>query len=295
MKTMKRVCALLMAMAISLSLAACGNKATDTIADDTVSDHVEQTTGNTAKENGTKTDNAQKADDKTEAKTGTTAGDSKTDTAKTDAQKPASSSKQDTTKAETKADNSKTDSKADSKTDSKTEPQKPTIGKSDSAGSASKPSGSGTSTTPSTPSSGNSGSSGSNSGSSSGSFVENPEPDISGTTGDIARPTGKADIDCAEAMRVGNEYALSIGFTDVWDGCASYMTPVYFELDYPSSQWTQEKMNSVMKEMVDAVKRVSDKNGRWTPELEGWAAGINCVVRWNEAEGCHEMYAYFAA
>lgn len=291
MKTIKRMCALLMAMAISLSLAACGNKAT--IADDTVSDHVEQTTGNTAKENGTKTDNAQKADDKTEAKTGTTAGDSKTDTAKTDAQKP-TNSKQDTTKAETKTDNSKTDTK----TDSKTEPQKPTTGKTDSTGSASKPSGSGTSTTPNTPSSGSSGSSGSGSGNSSGSFIENPEPDISGTTGDIARPTGKADIDCAEAMRVGNEYAVSLGF-EIWDGCSSYFPPIYLEQDYSSypSKWTQESVEAMLKSKIDYIKSCLEKDGTWFAhvegEPEGQASAVNCSVAWNEAKGCHVICVYY--
>lgn len=113
-------------------------------------------------------------------------------------------------------------------------------------------------------------------------------------TTEPAKPT-KADVDCDEAMRVGNEYAISIGFTDNWDGASSYFPPVYFEEDYPSSQWTQEKMNSVMKEMVDAVKRAVDSAGRWHPEDPRYVMSINCVVRWNATGGYHEMYAYYAA
>ena len=93
-------------------------------------------------------------------------------------------------------------------------------------------------------------------------------------------------------MRAGNEYAQSLGF-DIWDGCRSCMTPIYFEEDY--SDWSQAQANAAIKEMVDAVKRVSAENGRWTPEVEGWAAAVNCVARWDASAGHHEFYVYYAA
>ena len=111
------------------------------------------------------------------------------------------------------------------------------------------------------------------------------------TPSEPAKPT-KANIDCAEVMRAGNEYAKSLGF-DIWDGCRSYMTPIYFEEDY--SDWSQAQANAAIKEMVDAVKRVSAENGRWTPEVEGWAAAVNCVARWDASAGHHEFYVYYAA
>jgi hypothetical protein len=111
------------------------------------------------------------------------------------------------------------------------------------------------------------------------------------TPSEPAKPT-KANIDCVEVMRAGNEYAQSLGF-DIWDGCRSYMTPIYFEEDY--SDWSQAQANAAIKEMVDAVKRVSAENGRWTPEVEGWAAAVNCVARWDASAGHHEFYVYYAA
>lgn len=111
------------------------------------------------------------------------------------------------------------------------------------------------------------------------------------TPSEPAKPT-KANIDCVEVMRAGNEYAQSLGF-DIWDGCRSYMTPIYFEEDY--SDWSQAQANVAIKEMVDAVKRVSAENGRWTPEVEGWAAAVNCVARWDASAGHHEFYVYYAA
>ena len=130
------------------------------------------------------------------------------------------------------------------------------------------------------------------------------KPDDSSTGGTTTPPTQttepakptKADVDCDEAMRVGNEYAESLGF-EVWDGCSGFFPPTYFEEDYPSSQWTQEQMNAAMKEMVDYVKARFEKNGRWIPHVEGRdgeATAINCVIRWNAAGGYHEMYAYYA-
>ena len=130
------------------------------------------------------------------------------------------------------------------------------------------------------------------------------KPDDSSTGGTTTPPTQttepakptKADVDCDEDMRVGNEYAESLGF-EVWDGCSGFFPPTYFEEDYPSSQWTQEQMNAAMKEMVDYVKARFEKNGRWIPHVEGRdgeATAINCVIRWNAAGGYHEMYAYYA-
>lgn len=108
-------------------------------------------------------------------------------------------------------------------------------------------------------------------------------------TTEPAKPT-KADVDCDEAMRVGNAYAESLGFT-VDSACKSYFPPIYFEEDY--SDWSQSQMNTAMKEMVDFVKARLEKSGEWYPEVEGWYVGINCVVRWNASGGYHEMYAYY--
>ena len=111
-------------------------------------------------------------------------------------------------------------------------------------------------------------------------------------TTEPAKPT-KADVDCDEAMRVGNAYGESLGFM-VWDGARSYFPPIYFEEDYPSSQWTQEKMNSVIKEMVDAVKRaVEEADGRKITDAPYGAYAIYCAVTWNAAAGYHEMYVYY--
>ncbi len=158
-----------------------------------------------------------------------------------------------------------------------TAPDQPSGGNSGNSGST------GGSTTPSKPTGGNEGGgSGSGSGSTGG-----------GST-TPSKPT-KADVDINEAMRVGNEYAISIGFTDNWDGCGSFFPPIYFEEDYPSSQWTQEQMNAAMKEMVDYVKSRVEAAGRWHPEDPRYVMSINCVIRWNAAGGYHEMYAYYAA
>lgn len=154
-------------------------------------------------------------------------------------------------------------------------------------------------TTPDQPSGGNTGNTGNNGGSTTPS---KPSDDNTGSTGggsttptEPTKPT-KANVDINEAMRVGNAYAESLGF-EIWDGCSGFFPPTYFEVDYPSSQWTQEKMNAVMKEMVDYVRARFDKNGRWKPHVDGKdgeATAINCVIRWNAAGGYHEMYALYA-
>ena len=154
------------------------------------------------------------------------------------------------------------------------------------------PSGGNTGNTGNAGNTGNTGNSGSGNTGNTGSTGSTGDGSTAPTTpSEPAKPT-KANIDCAEVMRAGNEYAQSLGF-DIWDGCRSYMTPIYFEEDY--SDWSQAQANAAIKEMVDAVKRVSAENGRWTPEVEGWAAAVNCVARWDASAGHHEFYVYYAA
>lgn len=155
-----------------------------------------------------------------------------------------------------------------------------------------KPSGGNTGNTGNAGNTGNTGNSGSGNTGNTGSTGSTGGGSTAPTTpSEPAKPT-KANIDCVEVMRAGNEYAQSLGF-DIWDGCRSYMTPIYFEEDY--SDWSQAQANAAIKEMVDAVKRVSAENGRWTPEVEGWAAAVNCVARWDASAGHHEFYVYYAA
>ncbi len=156
-------------------------------------------------------------------------------------------------------------------------------------------------TTPDQPSGGNTGNTGNNGGSTTPS---KPSDDNSGSTGggsttptEPTKPTKptKADIDCDEAMRVGNEYAISIGFTDNWDGARSYFPPIYLERDCPESCWNQEWVESAIKQAVDYVKERVDAAGRWHPEDPRYVMSINCVVNWNASAGYHEIYVYYAA
>ena len=274
-----------------------------------------------------------KTDAKDEVKADDKKTETKVDESKKDEQKPADN-KQDTSKTDTKTDtktDNKSDNKSDTKNDTKTETpsQKPSTPSYDNGslttaqvkelqrwygvtadgqwGAGSKKAAGGRTAdeawayyqnnkqtaTPGKPSGGNGGST----------TPSKPSDDNTGSTGGSTTPTEptkptkptKADVDINEAMRVGNEYAISIGFTDNWDGCASFFPPIYFEQDYPSSQWTQEQMNAAMKEMVDAVKRAVESAGRWHPEDPRYVMSINCVIRWNAAGGYHEMYAYYAA
>lgn len=369
MKKMKNFMALLLALVMTMSLVACGNKTSEETktgeeigcyvqttetgekvlvdkdgkavtdftldADGNVLDadgnvvvkaediaaYVEQSENVTdEKAEEPKVDDAQKTEDKTDAKDESKDGDKKTeskvDESKKDEQKPADN-KQDASKTDTKTD-TKTDNKSDNKTETPT--QKPSTPSYDNGslttaqvkelqrwygvsadgqwGAGSKKAAGGRTadeawayyqnnkqtTTPDQPSGGNTGNTG-NSGSTGGGSTTPTEP---------AKPT-KADVDINEAMRVGNEYAISIGFTDNWDGCGSFFPPIYFEEDYPSSQWTQEQMNAAMKEMVDYVKSRVEAAGRWHPEDPRYVMSINCVIRWNAAGGYHEMYAYYAA
>lgn len=281
-------------------------------------------------------DDAQKTEDKTDAKDEVKADDKKTETkvdeSKKNEQKPADN-KQDTSKTDTKTDtktDNKSDNKSDTKDDTKTETpsQKPSTPSYDNGslttaqvkelqrwygvtadgqwGAGSKKAAGGRTadeawayyqnnkqtTTPDKPSGGND-------------TPSKPSDDNSGSTGggsttptEPTKPTKptKADVDINEAMRVGNAYAESLGF-EIWDGCSGFFPPIYFEEDYPSSQWTQEQMNAAMKEMVDYVKARFEKNGRWIPHVDGKdgeATAINCVIQWNAAGGYHEMYAYYA-
>lgn len=152
------------------------------------------------------------------------------------------------------------------------------------------PSSAGTSTTmPSGSSSGNSSSG------NSGSTVKPSTPSTPSTPSNPGTVTvPKANIDCVEAMRIGNEYAVSLGF-EIWDEAASYEPPCYFEDE--SLLWgyelTQETFNNIMKSSVDSVKATLEKNGEWQPELEGWCMGINCVAYWDEARSSHVIIVYF--
>lgn len=126
------------------------------------------------------------------------------------------------------------------------------------------------------------------------------KPDDSSTGGTTTPPTQttepakptKADVDRDEAMRVGNAYAESLGFT-VDSACRSYFPPIYLERDCPESCWNQDWVESAIKQKVDYVKSALERNGEWYPEIEGWYVGINCVVRWNASAGYHEIFVYY--
>lgn len=278
-----------------------------------------------------KVDDAQKTEDKTDAKDEVKADDKKTETkvdeSKKDEQKPADN-KQDTSKTDTKTD-TKTDNKSDNKSDTKTETpsQKPSTPSYDNGslttaqvkelqrwygvtadgqwGAGSKKAAGGRTadeawayyqnnkqtTTPDKPSGGNGGST----------TPSKPSDDNTGSTGggsttptEPTKPT-KANIDCEKAMRVGNEYAISIGFTDNWDGASSYFPPIFLERDCPESCWNQEWVESTIKQAVDYVKERVDAAGRWHPEDPRYVMSINCVVNWNASAGYHEIYVYYAA
>lgn len=279
-----------------------------------------------------KVDDAQKTEDKTDAKDEVKANDKKTETKVDESKKDETKkddAKQETQKpADNKQDTAKPETKPETKPEVKPEPQKPAapsydngslttaqvkelqrwygVGADGQWGAGSKKAAGGRTadeawayyqnnkqtTTPDKPSGGNGGST----------TPSKPSDDNTGSTGggsttptEPTKPT-KANVDINEAMRVGNAYAESLGF-EIWDGCSGFFPPTYFEEDYPSSQWTQEQMNAVMKEMVDYVKARFEKNGRWIPHVDGRdgeATAINCVIRWNAAGGYHEMYAFYA-
>lgn len=375
MKKMKNFMALLLALVMTMSLVACGNKTSEETktgeeigcyvqttetgekvlvdkdgkavtdftldADGNVLDadgnvvvkaeditaYVEQS-GNVTDEKAEepKVDDAQKTEDKTDAKV---------DESKKDEKKPADN-KQDTSKTDTKTDtktDNKSDNKSDTKNDTKTETpsQKPSTPSYDNGslttaqvkelqrwygvtadgqwGAGSKKAAGGRTadeawayyqnnkqtTTPDQPSGGNTGNNGGST------TPSKPSDDNSGSTGggsatptEPTKPT-KANIDREKAMRVGNEYAISIGFTDTWDGASSYFPPIFLERDCPESCWNQEWVESTIKRAVDYVKERVDAAGRWHPEDPRYFMSINCVVNWNASAGYHEIYVYYAA
>lgn len=313
---MRRIGMLLLTLVMLFSLAACGAKDTQTIKAEEKQGTEQTASGTAANENQPAAD-LQKPEDKTITPGAGDGGDkqeeTKTDDTKKDEQKPDTSGKDDVKQDEQKPADTAKDTTPESKsetpgygngslTTSQVKEMQRWYGVSADgqwgAGSA-KAAGGRTAdeawvyyqsnkqiTTPETPSGGNTGNTGSTGGSSS------DRADWENVEVIVPTPTGKANIDCAEVMRAVNEYAQSLGF-DIWDGCRSYMTPIYFEEDY--SDWSQAQANAAIKEMVDAVKRVSAENGRWTPEVEGWAAAVNCVARWNASAGYHEIYVYYAA
>lgn len=275
-----------------------------------------------------------KTDAKDEVKADDKKTETKVDESKKDEKKPADN-KQDTSKTDTKTDtktDNKSDNKSDTKTE--TPSQKPSTPSYDNGslttaqvkelqrwygvtadgqwGAGSKKAAGGRTadeawayyqnnkqtTTPDQPSGGNTGNTGNNGGSTTPS---KPSDDNSGSTGggsttptEPTKPT-KANIDREKAMRVGNEYAISIGFTDNWDGASSYFPPIFLERDCPESCWNQEWVESTIKQAVDYVKERVDAAGRWHPEDPRYVMSINCVVNWNASAGYHEIYVYYAA
>lgn len=275
-----------------------------------------------------------KTDAKDEVKADDKKTETKVDESKKDEKKPADN-KQDTSKTDTKTDtktDNKSDNKSDTKTE--TPSQKPSTPSYDNGslttaqvkelqrwygvtadgqwGAGSKKAAGGRTadeawayyqnnkqtTTPDQPSGGNTGNTGNNGGSTTPS---KPSDDNTGSTGggsttptEPTKPT-KANIDREKAMRVGNEYAISIGFTDNWDGASSYFPPIFLERDCPESCWNQEWVESTIKQAVDYVKERVDAAGRWHPEDPRYVMSINCVVNWNASAGYHEIYVYYAA
>lgn len=372
MKKMKNFMALLLALVMTMSLVACGNKASEETktgeeigcyvqttetgekvlvdkdgkavtdftldADGNVLDadgnvvvkaeditaYVEQS-GNVIDEKAEepKVDDAQKTEDKTDAKDEVKADDKKTETKKDDA-------KQETQKpADNKQDTAKPETKPETKPEVKPEPQKPAapsydngslttaqvkelqrwygVGADGQWGAGSKKAAGGRTadeawayyqnnkqtTTPDKPSGGNGGST----------TPSKPSDDNTGSTGggsatptEPTKPT-KADIDCSAAMAAGNAYAESVGFK-IWDESRSYFPPIYLERDCPESCWSQEWVESAIKQKVDYVKETAIRLGRWSPvdEVpEHCASAVNCVVRWNASAGYHEIFVYYAA
>lgn len=258
-----------------------------------------------------------KTDAKDEVKADDKKTETKVDESKKDEKKPADN-KQDTSKTDTKTDtktDNKSDNKSDTKTE--TPSQKPSTPSYDNGslttaqvkelqrwygvtadgqwGAGSKKAAGGRTadeawayyqnnkqtTTPDQPSGGNTGNTGNNGGSTTPS---KPSDDNTGSTGggsttptEPTKPT-KANIDREKAMRVGNEYAISIGFTDNWDGASSYFPPIFLERDCPESCWNQEWVESTIKQAVDYVKERVDAAGRWHPEDPRYVMSINCVV-----------------
>mgnify|MGYP002580807840 FL=1 len=273
-----------------------------------------------------KVDAAQKTEDKTDAKDEVKADDKKTETkvdeSKKDEKKPADN-KQDTSKTDTKTD-TKTDNKSDNKNDTKTETpsQKPSTPSYDNGslttaqvkelqrwygvsadgqwGAGSKKAAGGRTadeawayyqqnkkdTTPEE------------------TTKPADKPDDSSTGGtttppatpttpsEPAKPT-KADIDCEQAMRVGNAYAESLGFM-IWDGAGGHNPPVFLERDCPESCWNQEWVEATIKRNIDfLVSQLERATGEKPSDAPYGSYAANCVVRWNASAGYHEIYIYY--
>lgn len=314
---MKRIGILLLTLAMLLSLAACGAKDTQTIKAEKKQGTEQTASGTAANENQPAAD-LQKPEDKTITPDAAASGDkqeeTKTDDTKKDEQKPDTSKKDDVKQDEQKPADTAKDTTPESKaetpnygngtlTTSQVKEMQRWYGVSADgqwgAGSA-KAAGGRTAdeawayyqsnkqiTTPETPSGGNTGNTG-NTGSTGGGSTTPTTPS------EPAKPT-KANIDREKAMRVGNEYAISIGFTDNWDGSSSCFPPIFLERDCPESCWNQEWVESTIKQAVDYVKERVEAAGRWHPEDPRYVMSVNCVVNWNASAGYHEIYVYYAA
>ena len=112
------------------------------------------------------------------------------------------------------------------------------------------------------------------------------------TPSEPAKPT-KADIDCEQAMRVGNAYAESLGFM-IWDGAGGYNPPVFLERDCPESCWNQEWVEATIKRNIDfLVSQLERATGEKPSDAPYGSYAANCVVRWNASAGYHEIYIYY--
>lgn len=299
MKKMKNFIALLLALVMTMSLMACGNKTdeeTKTGEDigcyvqttetgekvlvdkdgNAVTDYTLDDEGNVVDTQGVVVVKA--ADITAYEKSEEKDAENKTDASEADTQKPEDTAKPD---GENKSDAQKTDAKGDDtkKDDGKQETQKPADNKQDTT----EPE-----TNPETPSGGNTGNTGNTGSTGGGSTTPTPPSEP-------AKPT-KADIDCAAAIATGNAYAESIGF-EIWNGCRSYFPPIYLERDCPESCWNQEWVDATIKQAVDYVKSSLENCGRFYAHVdgkEGEASAVNCSVRWNASAGYHEIYVYYA-
>lgn len=309
---MKRIGMLLLTLAMLLSLAACGAKDTQTIKAEEKQGTEQTASGTAANENRPAAD-LQKPEDKTITPDAAASGDkqeeTKTDDTKKDEQKPDTSGKDDVKQDEQKPADTAKDTTPESKaetsnygngslTTSQVKEMQRWYGVSADgqwgAGSA-KAAGGRTAdeawayyqsnkqiTTPETPSGGNTGNTGSTGG---GSTTPTPPSEP-------AKPT-KADIDCEQAMRVGNAYAESLGFM-IWDGAGGYNPPVFLERDCPESCWNQEWVEATIKRNIDfLVSQLERATGEKPSDAPYGSYAANCVVRWNASAGYHEIYIYY--
>ena len=112
------------------------------------------------------------------------------------------------------------------------------------------------------------------------------------TPSEPAKPT-KADIDCEQAMRVGNAYAESLGFM-IWDGAGGHNPPVFLERDCPESCWNQEWVEATIKRNIDFLaSQLESATGEKPSDAPYGSYAANCVVRWNASAGYHEIYIYY--